>query len=122
MDDSICVVPVGKITRPPTEQLKCGVQRTVQWASTVVYEGKIVCVSMVKIWMLASLLITVLVGVCTGDRATIKPAEEKAVSEKEQSTGPGDEDVTMVGNKPSTRKRKSENGAKERKIHNKVSI
>ena len=63
-----------------------------------------------------------LVGVCIGDRATIKAAEEKAVSKKEQSTGPGDEDVTTVVNKPSSRKRKSENGAKEKKIHNKVSI
>ena len=62
VDDSVCAVPVGKITRPPTEQLKCGVQCTVQWASEVVYEGKILCVGMVKICMLASLFI-VLVGV-----------------------------------------------------------
>ena len=41
VDDTTCVVPVGKITAPPIEQLKLGVPCTVQWTGAEVYEGNI---------------------------------------------------------------------------------
>ena len=44
VDDTICIIPVGKIRHPPIDQLNHGVSCTVQWTSTDVYDGMIVCV------------------------------------------------------------------------------